>query len=63
MVTHHLEEIPPGITHAVLLRAGQIMAAGPIAETLTSEAVSDTFGLAVVVDTDGRRYSARLAPT
>ena len=63
MVTHHLEEIPQGITHAVLLRSGRIVAAGPIADTLTSEAVSDTFGLAVVVDTDRRRYSARVAPT
>ena len=41
MVTHHLEEIPPGITHALLLRDGAIVAAGPIATTLTSEAVSD----------------------
>ena len=59
MVTHHLEEIPPGFTHALLLRSGRMVAAGPIAETLTSAAVSDTFGLAVGVDTDGRRYSAR----
>lgn len=66
MVTHHLEEIPPGMTHALLLRAGSIAAAGPIATTLTSDAVSDAFGLAVRVtaDTDdiGARYFARVLP-
>ena len=45
MVTHHLEEIPLGITHALLLREGSVVAAGPIGETLTSAAVSETFGL------------------
>jgi iron complex transport system ATP-binding protein len=60
MVTHHLEEVPPGFTHALLLREGRIVAAGPIAATLTSAAVSSTFGLEVVVDTDGDRYAARI---
>jgi iron complex transport system ATP-binding protein len=60
MVTHHLEEIPPGITHALLVRAGEVVAAGPVAAVLTSDAVSATFGVAVTVDTDGRRYSARV---
>jgi iron complex transport system ATP-binding protein len=60
MVTHHLEEIPPGVTHALLLRQGAVLAAGPIATTLTSEAVSATFDLAVKVETDGERYTARV---
>ena len=60
MVTHHLEEIPPGMTHALLLREGVVVAAGPIATTLTSEAVSAAFDLAVTVDTDRRRYTARV---
>ena len=60
MVTHHLEEIPPGITHALLLRGGAVVAAGPIADTLTSEAVSDTFGVAVAVDGIGGRWFARI---
>jgi iron complex transport system ATP-binding protein len=60
MVTHHLEEIPDGFTHALLLREGEVVAAGPVGETLTSAAVSDTFGLAVTVATDGRRWSARV---
>ena len=61
MVTHHLEEIPQGMTHALLLRAGTVVAAGPIATTLTSAAVSATFGLDVTVATDGERWSARLS--
>ncbi len=60
LVTHHLEEIPPGITHALLLRDGAVVAAGPIRETLTSEAVSDAFAVAVAVESDGARYTARV---
>jgi iron complex transport system ATP-binding protein len=61
MVTHHLEEIPPGFTHALLLRAGEVVAAGPISATLSSAAVSDTFGVAVTVESDGTRWSARVS--
>ena len=60
LVTHHLEEIPPGVTHALLLRGGAVMAAGPIADTLTSEAVSETFGVEVAVDGIGGRWFARI---
>jgi iron complex transport system ATP-binding protein len=60
MVTHHLEEIPPGITHALLLRQGAVLAAGPVAETLTSAAVGDAFGLSVTVDRAGARWFARI---
>ena len=60
MVTHHLEEIPPGITHALLLRRGSVVAAGPIAETLTSPAVSHTFGVEVGVGTTSGRWFARI---
>jgi iron complex transport system ATP-binding protein len=52
-VTHHLEEIAPSTTHALLLRGGRVLAAGPIAEVLTSERVSDCFG--VHVEVSGRR--------
>lgn len=61
LVTHHLEEIPPGITHAMLLRGGGVVAAGPIRATLTSMAVSDAFGVGVTVESDGERYTARVA--
>ena len=62
LVTHHVEEIPPGFTHAALMRAGQMVASGPIADVLTSEAVSDTFGLAVDVVSGGGRFACRFAP-
>ena len=59
MVTHHLEEIPPGITHALLLRAGEVVAAGPIHETLVSAAVSATFGVDVAVTRSRERWNVR----
>lgn len=58
LVTHHLEEIPPGFTHAALMRAGRITAAGPIGETLTGENVSKAFGLPVAVTQAGGRWTA-----
>lgn len=64
LVTHHVEEIPLGITHALLLRDGRALAAGPIGEALTSATLSDTFelplDLAVTETAEGRRYAARL---
>jgi iron complex transport system ATP-binding protein len=57
-VTHHLEEIAPSTTHALLLRAGRVLAAGPIADVLTSERVSETFGLAVDVSDRHGRWAA-----
>lgn len=59
-VTHHLEEIPPTTTHALLLRGGRVLAAGPVDETLTSDPVSSCFGLSVVVARAGGRWAARI---
>lgn len=59
LVTHHVEEIPPGTTHCLLLRGGRIVAAGPISESLTDENLSATFDLPLTVTTDGGRWSAR----
>ena len=59
LVTHHLEEIPAGFTHALLLREGEIVAAGPIEETLTQANVSATYGLDLHLTIhDSGRYSA-----
>jgi iron complex transport system ATP-binding protein len=57
-VTHHLEEIPPTETHALLLGGGRVLAAGPIAEVLTSEAVSACFGVPVDVSARRGRWAA-----
>jgi iron complex transport system ATP-binding protein len=55
LVTHHLEEVPPSVTHALLLRRGGVVAAGPVEQTLTAEALSEAFEIAVhVARRDGR---------
>jgi iron complex transport system ATP-binding protein len=59
LVTHHLEEIPPGVTHAALLRNGSLVAAGPIEDVVTDSAVSDAFGVSVTVERHAGRWSAR----
>ncbi len=61
MVTHHVEEIPQGFTHVLMLRQGKITAAGPIAEVLTAENLGETFGLELIVTSDDGRYTARAA--
>jgi iron complex transport system ATP-binding protein len=59
LVTHHVEEIPPGFTHALLLRAGSVVAAGPLDEALTPQNLSATFGLQLVVERHAGRWTAR----
>ncbi len=59
MVTHHVEEIPLGFTHVLLLRDGAVVAAGPIAATLTAQALSDTFALPIALTVHDGRYAAR----
>ncbi|MFF1816432.1 ABC transporter ATP-binding protein [Kribbella sp. NPDC058245] len=59
LVTHHVEEIPPGFTHALLLKQGKVVAAGPIDQALTAETLSDTFDLALSLTREDGRYSAR----
>lgn len=62
MVTHHVEEIPPGFTHALLLAGGAVRAQGPIAEVITGELLSEVFGLELLVSSsENGRYSARAA--
>ncbi len=59
MVTHHVEEIPVGFNRALLLSHGAITAAGPIGEVITSQNLSDTFGLPLEVEEINGRYTAR----
>ena len=61
LVSHHVEEVPAGFTHALLLREGQVVAAGPIREVLRSSMVSSCFGLPLLVFRRGDRYSAKAA--
>ncbi len=59
LVSHHVEEIPPGFTHVLMLKAGEVVTAGPLASTLTEDALSETFGLPLRLDHEDGRYSAR----
>jgi iron complex transport system ATP-binding protein len=62
MVTHHVEEIAPGFTHALLLTGGTVHAVGPIGEVVTGENLSELFGLEIVVSTsENGRFAARAA--
>jgi iron complex transport system ATP-binding protein len=59
MVTHHLEEIPAGFTHAMILVDGGVFAAGEIGHVLNSENISEAFGLGIDIDMVDGRYRAR----
>jgi iron complex transport system ATP-binding protein len=59
LVTHHVEELPAGITHAGLVSGGRLTAAGPVSEVLTSEAVSSCFGIPISVQRAEGRWTAQ----
>lgn len=59
MVTHHVEEIPVGFTHVLLLRDGEVVASGPLDEALTAENLTATFGLEITLTHESGRYAAR----
>ena len=59
LVTHHVEEIPLGITHALLLKQGRVVAAGPIEQTITAGLMSYTFDLPLEIGRSGGRWTAR----
>jgi iron complex transport system ATP-binding protein len=65
-VTHHLEEIPHFVTHSLVLREGRIVAAGPVAQTLTSACLTAAFGAECHVKTEGtgrdRRFALAVIP-
>jgi len=58
MVTHHLEEIPSGFTHAMILQDGKVMARGEIGTTLTSASISEAFRFPLTLSYENGRYSA-----
>jgi iron complex transport system ATP-binding protein len=61
LVTHHVEEIPPGYTHALLLRGGEIVAVGAADDVLTEAHLSDTFGVPLSLSRTDGRFTARRA--
>ena len=59
LVTHHVEEIPPEFTHALLMRDGGVVAQGLLRDTVTAENLSKTFGLALQLSIVDGRYHAQ----
>ena len=59
IVTHHIEEIPVGTTHALLLRDGVVVAQGEVASVITDQNLTRAYGLAITVQTEGGRFFAR----
>jgi iron complex transport system ATP-binding protein len=59
LVSHHVEEIPPGFTHALLLRRGQVVSAGPIEEVVTAANLTSAFGMPLVLSHEDGRWAAR----
>jgi iron complex transport system ATP-binding protein len=63
LVTHHLEELPTSITHALLLAGGRVSACGPAPAVLADEPLSGCFGVPVSVSRAGGRWAARATPS
>ena len=61
LVTHHVEEVPVGTTHALVLAGGRVRAQGPVDEVLTAPVLSRAFGLPLVVERAAGRWTARAA--
>ncbi len=59
LVSHHVEEIPPGFTHALMLREGRVVAAGPLPYVMNDELLSAAFGMRLVLREEDGRYTAR----
>ncbi len=59
LVTHHVEEVPEGFTHAMLLRKGAVLAAGPVLEVFTERNLSKCFGVPLLVERRAARWTAR----
>ncbi|MDO4664622.1 MAG: ATP-binding cassette domain-containing protein [Actinomycetaceae bacterium] len=59
LVTHHIEEIPAGFTHALVLQEGRVAAAGPVQQTLSAQVLSQAFALPLTVQSEDGRYWAR----
>ena len=61
LVTHHVEEVPQGFTHAMLLRKGTVLAAGPVQSVFTERNLSKCFGVPLLIEHRSARWTARAA--
>ena len=62
LVTHHVEEIPVGTTHALLLARGRVVAAGPVGDVITGPLLTQAFGIPLQVASVEGRWLARFGP-
>jgi len=62
LVTHHVEEVPEGVTHAMLMRGGTVLASGPVDKVFTDRNLSVCFGLPLIVERRSARWMAFAAP-
>jgi iron complex transport system ATP-binding protein len=62
LVTHHVEEVPAGFTHAMLMRRGMVLAAGPVDDVFTQQNLSRCFGVRLIVERRAARWLAHAAP-
>jgi iron complex transport system ATP-binding protein len=60
LVSHHLEEIPAGFDHALVLRDGRVVAAGPVADVLRDDVLTSAYGIPVQVEVRHGRWTARM---
>lgn len=58
IVTHHIEEIPAGTTHILLLKSGEIFKSGPVNSTLTEQSLNELFATNISLAYDGKRFTA-----
>jgi iron complex transport system ATP-binding protein len=61
MVTHHVEEIPRGFTHVLLLSDGKVVSSGPLEEALSADSLTEAFGIDIELTQTEGRYTARAA--
>jgi iron complex transport system ATP-binding protein len=61
LVTHHVEEVPAGFTHAMLMRRGTVLAAGSVQQVFTARNLSRCFGVPLIVERRGARWTAHAA--
>ncbi len=62
LVTHHVEEIPPGFDHILMLADGRVAARGAIEQVLTAERLSKTYGVDLRLERVDGRFRAQAAP-
>jgi iron complex transport system ATP-binding protein len=58
LVTHHVEEIPPGFTHMLMLARGRVVAAGRLDDLLTADRLSDAFEMSMQLERSADRWRA-----